>query len=101
MTDRLQATGELPPVLSADQVAELLHLPSRREVLKLARRRVLPVVRLGPKRIVFLRDSVVAALKKLETCAMTDEELASGLDCSATPRMHGRANLGRKGERHG
>ena len=74
---RLVLMESLPPVLSADQVAELLHLPSRREVLKLARRRVLPVVRLGPKRIVFLRDSVVAALKKLETCAMTDEELAS------------------------
>ena len=69
---------DLPPVLDADQLALLLHLGSRREVLKLVRARVLPHVRLGPKRILFLLDSVLDALKRREIADVTDEELAAG-----------------------
>lgn len=69
------------PVLSADEVAELLHLGSRREVLKLVRARVLPHVRLGQKRILFLLDSVLEALKRRELADFTDGELAEE-ECS-------------------
>lgn len=69
------SVGAPPPVLDADQVAELLHLGSGREAVKLARRRVLPHVRLGPKRILFLLDSVLAALKRREVADFTDGEL--------------------------
>lgn len=66
---------EVPPVLDADQLARLLHLGSRREVLKLVRARVLPHVRLGPKRILFLLDSVLAALKRREVADLADGDL--------------------------
>ena len=68
----------LPPVLDAAQVAELLHLGSRREVMKLVRARVLPHVRLGPKRVLFLLDSILDALKRREVADFTDQELAQG-----------------------
>ena len=68
--------GGHSPVLSADEVAKLLHLGSRREVMKLVRARVLPHVRLGPKRVLFLLDSILDALKRRETADFTDQELA-------------------------
>lgn len=66
-----------PPILDPDEAAEFLHLPSRREVLKLAREQRIPSVRLGHKRVLFLRDSLLEALKRQETPALSDRELGT------------------------
>ena len=64
----------LPPLLDADQVAAWLRLASRRQVLELARCRVLPSVKIG-RRILFRRDGILRALEKAEIPAISDEEL--------------------------
>jgi hypothetical protein len=69
-----EAPAPWPPVLDADGCARLLGLASGREALRLARRRVLPCVKIG-KRRVFLLDSLLATLKARERPAIEDGEL--------------------------
>lgn len=64
----------IPPLLDADGVAAWLGLASGRQALDLARRRLLPFVKLG-KRVLFRRDGVLKALEKAENCAISDAEL--------------------------
>jgi excisionase family DNA binding protein len=66
-----------PPVLLPEECGALLGL-SRREVLDMARDQRLPCVRLGPKTVRFLRDSVIAHLARLERAALTDAEVLAG-----------------------
>lgn len=66
--------GPLPPVLDAAGVAALLRLGSGEEALRLARRRVIPSVRMGKRRL-FLRDSILDSLRAREDRALGDEEL--------------------------
>ena len=66
-----------PLVLDADQVAELLHLASGREALKLARSRRIPSVRVG-KRVLFVRDEVIRALAEQSRPAISDDDLRRG-----------------------
>jgi hypothetical protein len=65
---------DIAPLLDADRLAEWLGLASGRQALDLARRRLLPFVKLG-KRILFRRDGVLKALEKAEICAIPDAEL--------------------------
>ena len=65
---------DIPPVLDADQVAVWLRLSSGRRVLELARRQVLPSVRIG-KRVLFRRDGILKALENAEIPAFSDDEL--------------------------
>ena len=64
----------LPPILNADQAAELLHLASGREVLKLARQRRLPHTKLG-RRVLFVRDQLVEFLACQAEEAVSDAKL--------------------------
>ena len=66
--------SQVPPFMDADQLAQWLGLASGRQVLDLARRRLLPFVKLG-KRVLFRRDGVLEALEKAEICAVSDAEL--------------------------
>ncbi len=66
--------SQIPPLLDPDGVAQWLGLASGRQALDLARRRLLPFVRLG-KRVLFRRDGVLKALEKAENCAISDAEL--------------------------
>lgn len=63
-----------PPILLPEECAALLGL-CRREVLDMARDQRLPCIRLGPKTVRFLRDSVIAYLARLERPALTDPEV--------------------------
>ncbi len=77
MIDRLLCDlpeRDIPPVLDADQVAGWLRLSSGRQVLDLARRQVLPSVKIG-KRILFRRDGILKSLENAEIPAITDDEL--------------------------
>ncbi len=65
---------DIPPVLDPDQVAGWLRLSSGRQVLELARRQVLPSVKIG-KRILFRRDGILKSLENAEIPAITDDEL--------------------------
>ena len=65
---------DIPPILDPDQVAAWLHLSSGRQVLELARRQVLPSVKIG-KRILFRRDGILKALESAEIPAIPDDEL--------------------------
>ena len=64
----------IPPVLDADQVADLLHLASGREALKLARQQIIPSVKLG-KRVLFVTDDIIAALRRRSRPALLAEEI--------------------------
>ncbi len=65
---------DIPPVLDADQVAVWLRLSSGRQVLELARRQVLPSVKIG-KRVLFRRDGILKSLESAEIPPITDEQL--------------------------
>ena len=65
---------EIPPLLDADQVAIWLRLAGGRQALEMARRRLLPSVKIG-KHVLFLRDGVLRALAGAEIPAISDEEL--------------------------
>ncbi len=62
------------PIMDAAECAAFLRLASPREVLRLARRRELPSVRVGRRRL-FLLESVLAALREREDRAIADREL--------------------------
>jgi hypothetical protein len=64
----------LVPILLPEDLAILLGLGSREEALKLARRRILPVVEYGKRRW-FLLKSVLERLKQMEVPAIGDEDL--------------------------
>ena len=70
-------TNGFPPILTADQAAEMLHLASGREALKLARERRIPSVRIG-KRVLFIRDEVIRTLVEQSRPAISDEEMRAG-----------------------
>lgn len=72
----LCAKCDIPPVLDADQVAAWLRLSGGRQVLELARRQVLPSVKIG-KRILFRRDGILKALESAEIPAIPDDELGA------------------------
>ena len=77
MIDRLVCDlpeRDIPPVLDADQVAVWLRLSSGRQVLELARRQVLPSVKIG-KRVLFRRDGILKSLESAEIPPITDEQL--------------------------
>jgi len=65
---------DVPPVLDADVVAAWLRLGSDRQAFDLARRGILPTVRIG-RRVLFLRDGILRALARHEAREITDEEL--------------------------
>ena len=65
---------DIPPLLDADQVAAWLRLAGGRQALDMARRRLLPSVKIG-KHVLFLRDGVLRALAGAEIPAISDEEL--------------------------
>ena len=65
---------DIPPVLDAAQVAEWLRLAGGRQALELARRGILPSIRIG-RRVLFRRDGVLQALEKAEIPAISDEDL--------------------------
>jgi len=66
--------SQVPPFMDADRLAAWLGLASGRQALDLARRRLLPFVKLG-KRVLFRRDGILKALEKAENCAIPDAEL--------------------------
>ena len=68
------ALGPYSPVLDADGCARLLGLASGREALRLARRRVLPCVKIGRRRV-FLLASLLDTLKARERPAIEDKDL--------------------------
>ncbi|NUN53593.1 MAG: hypothetical protein HUU06_12520, partial [Planctomycetaceae bacterium] len=70
----LPSLAGLPPVLDADGAALLLRLASGREALRLARRRVLPSVKIG-RRTLFLLSSLLDTLKSRERPAIEDRDL--------------------------
>ena len=77
MIDRLMCDlpeRDIPPLLDADQVAVWLRLSSGRQVLELARRQVLPSVKIG-KHVLFRRDGILKSLESGEIPAIPDEEL--------------------------
>lgn len=79
MFERIQATSPVarcayPPILDADGMAALLYLASGREVLKLARQQVIPSVKLG-KRVLFITEDVIEALRGRSRPALADEDL--------------------------
>ncbi len=67
--------GSWPPILSAGQAAELLHLASAREVLKLARQGVFPSSKAGKRRL-FLLDELIEALRRRQEPG--DHQLGTG-----------------------
>ena len=66
--------AHLPPVLTTEDLATLLDLPSHRSALDFIREHRLPFVLLGRKKYV-LRDSLIAHLKSLETVPRPREEI--------------------------
>ena len=66
-----------PPILNADQVAELLHLASGREALKLAREQRIPSVKVG-KRVLFVLEEVIRSLADQSRPAISDDDLRRG-----------------------
>ena len=69
MSDR-----DLPPILTAEQTAQLLHLASGEEALKMARARKIPSVKVGRRRLFILED-LIQSLRKQSDKALTDDQL--------------------------
>ena len=67
-----------PPILDADQAAEMLHLASGREALRMAREHRIPSVKVG-RRVLFIRDEIIKALMEQSRPAISDEQLRRGL----------------------
>jgi hypothetical protein len=71
----ITAWSYLPPVLDADDCAQLLGMKSGREVLRVAREQKLPSVKFG-KRVLFLTDEVIATLRRMQRPAVLDGDFA-------------------------
>ncbi len=74
MVSSRRVSGQLPPILTAEQTAELLHLASGEEALKMARGRKIPSVKVGRRRLFILED-LIQSLRKQSDKALTDDQL--------------------------
>jgi molybdopterin-binding protein len=78
---------EAPDLLTAHEVAALLHMHVKRVQL-LARQGKLPTVRLG-RRWLFPRDQILSAQQHAPRPSGGDDDESGGIDLSARNQLHG------------
>ena len=67
-----------PASMTAKEAADMLHLASGREALRMAREHKVPSVKVG-RRVLFIRDEIIKALIEQSRPAISDEQLRRGL----------------------